>query len=73
MNISIVDFKGVIFTSNGNYTQSHQCPNALSSWNPNKRYADSITSWDGTVSEHFQNEIEFCWEKIIKMNIDGII
>jgi hypothetical protein len=52
---------------------SNLCPNALSSWNPNNRYADVSSSWNNIVSQNFQNEVEFCWEKLIEMYIDGII
>lgn len=52
---------------------SHQCPNVLNTWSPHNRYADSLSSWNGTVSQNFQNEVAVCWEQIIKMNIDGII
>ena len=52
---------------------SLQCPQALSSWNPSNRYADSASSWDGLISQNLQNEIDICWEKLTEMYIDGII
>lgn len=48
------------------------CATFSNDWNPNKRYDDN-SGWDSQKSHDMQNEMERCFDQVVKMLIDNVI